>query len=224
MDDAVKNKRFNKSMRFMEAIMKIFCRSNYRFRDWKHPFEPLVQLFRDIRCCLQRITKGYCYRDVWSIDSWFLEVVPAMLEELKNTTHGCPAVLMDSKDSASNVIGNNDVHEEWRQILNEMVRLFREADEEACKRKNPYEEEYWCALEEFTEKYGIFGEKLQTAEERNEAEKKHFHTIHCMGELPEYRDIHEKYIEEEQKLAKYRDTCKDEALAMFSKWFWHLWD
>ena len=34
----------------------------------------------------------------------------------------------------------------------------------------------------------------------------------------------EKYYEEEQKLAEYRCRCKNEALQLFSEWFYDLWD
>lgn len=39
-------------------------------------------------------------------------------------------------------------------------------DEEKCTKKNPYDEAYTKAMKEFTEKYGFFGEKLETEEEK----------------------------------------------------------
>ena len=40
----------------------------------------------------------------------------------------------------------------------------------------------------------------------------------------EYKDIEEKYYEEEKALSQYREDCKNEALELFSKWFYSLWD
>lgn len=205
-------------------MRSIFSRGNYHLRGWRHPFEPVVQLFRDIKYCYQRITKGYCDRDVWNMFSWFLSVVPSMLEELKETTHGAPAVLAGGIDSQSHSLDSNAGHEEWKRILGEMAYLFRESDEDSCQRKNPYETEYEMALETFTEKYGFLGEKLRTAGEIEREEKNHFCTMHTMVEVPEYREIHDKYMEEEQRLYEYRNTCKDNAFELFTKWFWDLWD
>lgn len=41
-----------------------------------------------------------------------------------------------------------------------MIFLLREASEETCTVKNPYEEENLKNHKEFTKKYGILGEKL----------------------------------------------------------------
>ena len=46
--------------------------------------------------------------------------------------------------------------------------------------------------------------------------------LHFPGEMPEYKDIEEKYYEEEKLLRKYREDCKNEALELFSKWFYSL--
>ena len=53
----------------------------------------------------------------------------------------------------------------WDRILGRMEFLFREANEDTCRKKNPYEKEHDLAREEFTEKYGMFGEMLKTEEE-----------------------------------------------------------
>lgn len=52
-----------------------------------------------------------------------------------------------------------------------MIFLFREADESSCQKKNPYEDEHMKMLEEFAQKYGHFGEMLETAEEKEERMK-----------------------------------------------------
>ncbi len=48
--------------------------------------------------------------------------------------------------------------------------------------------------------------------------------LHFSGEIPEYKDIEEKYYAEEEILRQYREGCKNEALELFSKWFDSLWD
>ena len=44
----------------------------------------------DIICICQRLRYGYCYRDVWSIDWWFLTIVPNMIHDLRVNSHGYP--------------------------------------------------------------------------------------------------------------------------------------
>lgn len=89
--------------------------------------------------------------------------------------------------------------------------------------KEPYEEEYRKALREFQEKYGWFGEGLETEVERK-ANKGMGHTVHFMRELPEYREIDKNYEDEERKIAEYRRQSQDEAFEMLKRYFAHLWN
>ncbi len=98
------------------------------------------------------------------------------------------------------------------------------SSETTCQRKNPYEDEHIRILEEFDQKYGLFGEGLETPEEKEENKETGAHMIHFPSELPEYADIEEKYRAEDENLKEYREQCKDEAFKLFSKWFFHLWD
>ena len=46
--------------------------------------------------------------------------------------------------------------------------FFREMNEDTCQKKNMYEADHDRVLDEFWEKYGLFGEGLQTPEEKND--------------------------------------------------------
>ena len=179
---------------------------------------------KDLRYCKQRIEKGYCDADLYSIYDWFLETVPAMLEQYKQTRHGSPGILGENYENADGILVNDTCHGEWDMILDRMVFLFRKADESACQKKNPCEDEYTKMLEEFAQKYGHFGEKLETVEEKEERMRTGAHVVHCPSELPEYVDIAETYHAEEKKLEEYRNQYKEEAFQLFSEWFFHLWD
>lgn len=45
-----------------------------------------------------------------------------------------------------------------------------------------------------------------------------------MDELPEYKDITDKYHKKEIELDKYRNACKDEVFNMMTQYFFSLWD
>lgn len=116
-------------------------------------------------------------------------------------------------------------HEEWNCILDKMIFLWREAEKDTCSQKNPFDEAHSKAMDEFTERFGLFGNKLQTEKELEENRKRGGGgTIHFMDELPEYKEISDKYREEEKRLEEYRRKCKDEAIDMLKQYFYDLWD
>ena len=76
-------------------------------------------------------------------------------------------------------------------------------------------------MEEFHEKYGLFGAGLQTEKELEENKNC---AIHFMDELPEYKEISDKYSAEDKRLEEYRNQCKDEAFELLKEYFFSLWD
>ncbi len=185
----------------------------------------IKHFFRCIKWSQQRISRGYADCDVWSMDHYLQLLIPDMLQHLKDNRQGAPGFLGENYVNEDGIMVNDTCHAEWDRILEEMIFLWRETLEETCSKKNIYEEEYSRAYAEFSEKYGCLGEKLQTAGELEENIKRGGGcTIHFMSELPEYRDIDEKYFQEWGKLEKYREECKDNAMDMLKKYFFHLWD
>ena len=129
------------------------------------------------------------------------------------------------EDELEDVIMQNDAcHKEWDKILDRMIFLWRELDEETCSEKNKYEKEYSKASDEFFDKYGFFGEGLETEEEKEKAKKTGSRRVHFMSELPEYEEISRLHMEEEKRLVEYREKCKDEVFDLMKKYFFALWD
>lgn len=62
-----------------------------------HPWEVAAHKIRDIHCAWQRAVKGYCYRDVWNIDYWFLQTMPKMIDDLIKVHHGYPGEMTDKE-------------------------------------------------------------------------------------------------------------------------------
>ena len=215
-------------MKYKTRVWQPFRRDSYHWAWYDKKIVGVIQEFgRDLRRCHQRIWRGYCDYDLFSIFHWFLGIMPTMLQEFKDTQHGCPIVpgfishrvFLDDADKE----GDEDL-KAWNAVLDRMIFLLQEVDEETCSRVNPYEEEYFKARREFDEKYGSFGEKLMTDEERKDSESGWGTRWYSLHDVEEYRPLAEKYMDEKKKIAQYRSECKDEALALFSKWFYDLWD
>jgi len=189
----------------------------------------IIAMIKHFGRCLkwsrQRVVRGYADCDVWNMFSYLQELMPDMLRHLKDNRHGSPGYLGENYTNEDGILVNDTCHAEWDKILDRMIFLWRETDEETCSKKNPYEDEYMKAFSEFDEKYGFLGEKLQTKAELEENKKRGGGgTIHFMDEIPEYKEIYEKHREEDEKLEKYREECKDEAIDMLKEYFFSLWD
>ena len=194
--------------------------------------------FTSIKWTWQRATKGYCDLDTYGVGDWFLNTLPDMLESIKNNRVGFPSVLqeegmehyglksMDEYNTSSEELRDkvDDYgNEKWGEILSEMIFLLREANEDTCSKVNPYEEEYHRVSEDFRKKYGEWGEKLLTEEEKAKAKKSGSYPMYLPSHLPEYKEISELYFNKDNKIREYQEQCKDKALEMFTKWFYSLW-
>lgn len=169
--------------------------------------------------------RGYCDCDVWEMFSFLQTLIPDMLQTLKDTRTGSPGYLGENYTNENGILVNDTCHEEWNCILDKMIFLWREAEKDTCSQKNPFDEAHSKAMDEFTERFGLFGNKLQTEKELEENRKRGGGgTIHFMDELPEYKEISDKYREEEKRLEEYRRKCKDEAIDMLKQYFYDLWD
>ena len=138
-----------------------------------------------------------------------------MIHDLRINSHGYPGYFTKTKEE--NV-------QKWNRILKRMEFLFREANEETCRRKNPYQDAHAQAMEDFTRKYGMFGEKLKTKEEKEQEKKKGFSRMYTMSDVPEYKEISDQWLAAENELTAYRDRCMKEGMKLFTRYFWNLWD
>lgn len=199
----------------------VMCGLGERSKLWAK----IKHIKRCLRWSKQRIVRGYSDSDIWNMFGYLQILLPDMLQNLKDNRNGSPGFLGENYTNDEGILVNDTCHAEWDKILDRMIFLWKETDEDTCSRKNPYEEEYMEAFREFTDKYGILGKELQTEEEVEENRKRGGGgTVHFMHELPEYKEISDKYREQERRLEQYRNECKDEAMDMLKKYFFALWD
>ncbi len=184
-----------------------------RFKEFlKIPKEVL----NDLKCCVQRIRKGFCYRDLWNIDSWFLCVIPDMLEEFANTTRSIPGRFLKG-DGSETEEESRKIFARWKGILTEMAFLFREANRETCQRKNPYDKEYGAVICKFRNCFGFNGKWVKKKDGTRVF-------IRELSDIPKYKALEENYYKSERELSEYRANCQKKAFAMFVEYFDCLWD
>ena len=110
-----------------------FVPTTKEYRRHERPISKVKRWMKNARYSYQRARYGFCERDIWEMDTWFLKTVPAMLEHLNRTRLSYPSVPEESYSEVRKTEGlserdvNRLVSREWGKILSEMVYLFDEA-------------------------------------------------------------------------------------------------
>lgn len=173
------------------------------------------EIGRCLKYCHQRIWHGYCDFDTFSIDDWFMQIMPAMLNDLKTNRHGSPvaedclsqAVFLDEEEHSG------DIHKRWDEILDRMISLLGEMDEYTCTQTNAFADAYFDAVH-----------ILNSGPLPDDNNSALGHVYQSPAEYPEYAELAENYKAREKELYDYRLACRDEFFALFCKWFYDLWD
>lgn len=173
------------------------------------------ELGRALKRCHQRIWHGYCDYDTFSIDDWFMRIMPAMLLDLKTNRHGSPvaegfpsqALFLDEDERSESI------HRRWDEILDRMIFLLGEMDESTCSLDNPYEDAYFNAV------HALNSESMPGKEDSALG-----HIYHSPADAPEYSELAEHYRARQGEIDSYRLHCKEEFFELFSRWFYDLWD
>ena len=105
-------------------------------KGFEKPVDKIKRWKRNIRFIFQRVKYGYCDSDVWSIDYWFLMVMPGMLKQLKDTTHSYP-----------DFCGNTSHVPEYKEIEDRYFEESRKLDQyrDECKDRaiDMFKEWFW---------------------------------------------------------------------------------
>lgn len=173
----------------------------------------------------QRAKRGFSDIDVWSIDAWFLEVMPQMLKAFKEHQDGFPSKFLNSTNPTDEE--EKAASEKWDGILDRMIFLLNEMDEDKCSMKNPYEKEKHRIDAQFYRKYGFFGDKAKGSSEYEEEESSGGRRMYFPSDFPDlyptYDELYEKWSDSEITIRDHRDKCKKEFFELFSEYFWNLW-
>lgn len=179
--------------------MGIFTKHPYRIKYYlKHPIDFFSHYFRDIQCAYQRATKGYCYRDLWSIDVWFLNLFPKMLEEFNQIKQGHPSEITS---------------DDWDLIIDDMIYYFKNANIETTDFINLYEKEY-----------SKISEKKYKFMDFKKIKDSNFYEMIFPELSDEEKNICDNYYKEENLKFEYMKENLKKGFKLWNKYFYNLWD
>lgn len=82
----------------------------------------MKEILRKIKFKIQRAKKGYCDYDLYSIDEWFINIFPKMLNEFIECTCGCPCYEKELKEEVSKM--PKMWVEQQRATINKLLKRF----------------------------------------------------------------------------------------------------
>ena len=157
-------------------MINVFDKSDYSIR--KSPIKNIRIFFRHLKYARQRIRCGFSDMDVWAVDDYLNDVIPGMLEKfLKDieVDHGIPwPVIKEYYEKHKDEIGceweefqhepwtepmEKECKERWKNVIKEMLFLFREQNYDTCSVKNTFsweddsEREEWRKREAEIDQY-----------------------------------------------------------------------
>lgn len=169
----------------------------------------LWQFFRNIKYAYQRVTRGFCDQDVWSLSDFYSELFYQSLNHLANTTIGCPAG--GEFEDSDNITG----FEKWQNCLKEMAEHFLNTQE--YNEDVPINQELlrlFTEMESYIQDYKfvkLFDSSCSQLEEVYKDEDK-------------YNKAREIWLAKEEEAYEFRNSEKDIAFSMMQKYFFNLWD
>ena len=157
-------------MKLRQNVLRYGCRPHYYLT---HPIKFLRDTRSVMRACWRRITRGWCYGDVWNMYDWFLDVIPDMLDHLADHGSGYPGV------------DEFPTPESWENHLHTIASMLRSGRDEARDPQNEYADAYYKMIygetydRELSKKYCARDTEL--AQEQEEQIKQ---ALILLGETP----------------------------------------
>lgn len=110
------------------------CFTYYSLRYYiKKPWKFFKDTWLNLKAAWQRMTRGWADRDTWDLDSYLLDILPEMIDYLREHTHSYPGEQQGFP-----------TYESWQDFLqNEIIIPLQNAREEQTTQINEYKEEYF---------------------------------------------------------------------------------
>ena len=216
----------------------MFKRIMWKIRDYRF----------DKRMARQRDKRGFSDNDCWGMCYWLCDTFPKMILNLRNMKNGYPELPFEEvenfplqwvNDTAKEInelkvkfgyeegVVLDDTVDRWQLILSRIAWCLQQASDEITEIENEYREEYDKQV--WGDDYSWNSKKSfkQWWEEHTEVvgkDEKGKPTLYQLKTNEPDEDLREKFWNREEEIAKYREGCKDEALDLIKKYFYHLWD
>lgn len=140
----------------MNNVFKLWFLPSYYFR---HPIKFFQEICANLKNAWMRVTKGYCYTDIWNIDTWFCNVFPPMLRHMADEGMAYPGIppfetpekWHDWLHSVADVIDTFNDEEFWYTTKNEYSEDWnRVSEDRENKDYKEIKELYFTRMEEIT--------------------------------------------------------------------------
>ena len=172
---------------------------------------------RTVKHWYQRANRGYSSQDLWSLDHWFMETMPKMLQDFKKNLHGCPAQFTTREDGSEYQTVEQGM-KEWEAVIDRMIFCFTEMHEDTCSMKNEFEDEYHRQRHKPNE-----GKKVKDWFEQCGTDKDGKPLYRWItGEVEP--ELEKRFWDKRKEIENYREKMKDEGFELMKKYFWNLWD
>jgi len=188
-------------------------------------FDKIKKFPREVKHIYQRAKKGYSYQDLWSIEHWFMETVPKMLQDYRKNIHGCSNEFIKCENGTECTYQEFEQGmNEWKAVIDRMIFCFTEMNEDTCSMKNEFKEEYQEQLckDFLTKKKPKRWERIKKWFEKEDknAPVKLYPLV--FGDVEP--ELEENYQRREEEIENYREKMKDEGFDLMKRYFWNLWD
>ena len=182
-----------------------------------HPWEFLKDLHRTIKYAWQRIHRGWDETAVWSIDYWLCDIMPDMLQELKETKSGIPIACFDDPyDPHHSDEEQEKASARFDYYLDEMIEGFR-----AALRIQNHDQPIVNELyDTFDERYP--GEDSLIFERESEDGKTLLKATTHPGIKEIKKELNYDVVREQQEKEDWKKFHR--GMILFHQWFFSLWD
>lgn len=184
-----------------------------------------------------------------NLKEWFLKVLPIALLVLRNEPTSLPNDFLFEELTKHKEINEmeflyskrikniklrkkiiRNAQNRWNKLLDDIIYHCKESSRETSSFKWKYKAEFIKALNEFNQKYGYQGEKIEGNYGKNvipfgEGEELIYEgplKKYNMKDMDEYKEITLLFNKECNKAAKHRDRHQKKALELFTKYFNYL--
>lgn len=189
------------------------------------------------RMAKQRYKRGYSDSDCWGMNYWLCETFPKMIINLRDMKHSAPELEFEEyytlpenwknkyknqyeeRCQKDNLLYEEDsIFEKWYVILSRIAYCLEQANE-SLEIYNKYKQDYHKAMwgTDLEEKHRTFKEIWN-----NYFEKVNGGYILKTKQIDP--ELEKNYFSEEDKINKYKEDMKNEAMDLLKKYFYNLWD